>query len=206
MSAVATDKKKRFFLCSFPLLLAALAACSFDYGTQTSGGSDQPNIVMDNVEYVRVRSDNLQARFQAERLERFEERRVMELRNFTFEQFDSGEEINAQGRAGNASFEIDTGDIRMGNTVRLDIESEDIAIETAQLEWRDGAKTLTSGAEDEVNIFQENGTSFSGVGFRADARQRTWEFSGTVGGTYIHDDEETENEVEATETGDADAP
>ena len=178
-------------------IMVLLASCSFDYGNE-EGENDMPDIIMNNVEYVRVRSANLQARFNAERVERFEERRIMELRNFTFEQFDNlGVEVNAFGRAGSASFEIDTGDIRMDDGVRLEVESEDVIIETAWLEWLDEARILSSRQDEEVHISQENGTVFSGIGFHADARQRTWEFSGNVGGTYIHEDDEEEAHTEA---------
>jgi LPS export ABC transporter protein LptC len=184
-----------FALCSL-----LFAHCSFDYGS--TGGSDknQPDIVMDNVEYVRVRSLDPQARLQAERVERYEERRVMELRNFSFEQFGNhGEEINASGRAGSALFEIDSGDIRMENGVRIDVSSEDIAIETARLEWKDKERTLTGGASDEVHVYQENGTSFTGIGFHSNARSRSWSFSDTVSGTYIHDDDDDDEDAEDAE-------
>jgi LPS export ABC transporter protein LptC len=201
---VSNEQSKRsrtysLLLSSLFSLLFSLffVSCSFDYGNQ-AGGDDMPDIVMDNVEYVRVRSADPQARLQAERVERFEERRIMELRNFSFEQFGSrGADVNAYGRAGSASFEIDTGNIRMGSGVRIDVESEDIIIETDWIEWRDRPKTLSGRETDEVYIFQESGTVFSGRGFRADARQRTWEFSGGVSGTYIQEDEE---EVAAEET------
>jgi LPS export ABC transporter protein LptC len=173
------------------LLILLLASCSFDYGNQDGGDKNLPDIVMENVEYVRVRSADPQARFQAERAERYEERRIMELRNFSFEQFGShGEEVNAFGRAGSASVEIDSGDIRLDGGVRIEVESEDLAIETKRLEWKDKPRTLTGGPQEEVNVFQPDGTSFSGVGFSADARRRTWEFSGGVSGTYVHEDDE----------------
>jgi LPS export ABC transporter protein LptC len=178
-----------FSLCSF-----LFANCSFDYGSTGGADKNQPDIVMDNVEYVRVRSLDPQARLQAERVERYEERRVMELRNFSFEQFGShGGEINASGRAGTALFEIDSGDIRMENGVRIEVDSEDIAIETARLEWKDKERTLSGGASDEVHVFQENGTSFTGIGFQSNARSRSWSFSDTVSGTYIHDDDDAED-------------
>jgi LPS export ABC transporter protein LptC len=181
------------------------AACSFDYGNQENSGKDQPDIVMEDVEYVRVRSYDPQARFQAERAARYEERRIMELRNFSFEQFgNGGEDVNAVGRAGSASIEMDTLDIRMDNGVRIDVDSEDIAIETRWLEWKDNARTLSGGDTEEVNVYQENGTAFTGIGFRADARRRTWEFSDAVSGTYIHDDdgeEAAESESSKTESG-----
>jgi len=189
-----------FLLFSLLTCLFSLFSCSFDYGNQEGANKDQPDLIMENVEYVRVRSADPQARFQAERLERYEERRIMELRNFSFEQFGNrGEDINASGRAGSASVEIDSGDIRMDDGVRIDVETEDLAIETKWLEWKDKERTLTSGEEEEVSIYQENGTAFTGIGFHADARRRTWEFVGSVGGTYTHeDDEEEESAVEET--------
>jgi len=175
------------------LAVVLLAGCSFDYGDRTGiSDRDMPDIVMENVEYVRVRSSDIQARFLAERAERFEDRQVMELRNFSFEQFEQGD-VSAFGRAGSASVELDSLDIFMTDGVRLEVESEEIAIETWRLEWRDATRILLGGDEDEVQISRDDGTAFSGVGFRADARQRTWEFSGFVVGTYVHEDDEDED-------------
>lgn len=182
-------------------LLLLLASCSFDYGDQDGGDKSLPDIVMEDVDYMRIRSADPQAHFQAERLERYEERQLMKLQNFSFEQFGNrGEDVNAYGRAGSASVEIDTMDIRMDDGVRIEVDSEDIILETNWLEWKDQDRTLSSGEEDEVNVYQENGTSFTGVGFQADARRRTWEFSSMASGIYVHDDdEESENTDEVEE-------
>jgi len=78
------------------MLFVLLAGCSFDYGDR--GGDDDrnlPDIVMENVEYVRVRSWEIQARFLAERAERFENRQLMELRNFSFVQCEKPREVNS---------------------------------------------------------------------------------------------------------------
>jgi len=197
MDKIRSPKPKKLFPVPAPTLLASslfpvllLLACSFDYGNTDGADKNQPDIIMDNVEYVRIRSLDPQARLQAERVERYEERRIMELRNFSFEQFGShGEEVNAYGRAGRASFELDSGDIIMEDGVLIEVDSEDIAIETVRLEWKDDDRTLSGGPNEEVHIYQENGTSFTGIGFQSDARSRTWSFSETVSGTYIHDDD-----------------
>jgi len=184
-----------FVLCSLFFSLF-LPACSFDYGNLGGGDENQPDLVMDNVEYVRIRSLDPQARLQAERVERYEKRRIMELRNFSFEQFDShSEEVNASGRAGRASYEIDSGDIRMDDGVLIEVDSEDIAIETVRIEWKDKDRTLSGGPNDEVHVYRENGTSFTGIGFESNARSRTWLFKDTVIGTYIHDDDDDEEET-----------
>jgi LPS export ABC transporter protein LptC len=188
------DRVPPFLISHFSLLIFLLASCSFDYGGQESD-KNRPDIVMESVEYVRMRSADPQARFQAERAERYEERRIMELLNFSFEQFgNQGDEVNTFGRAGSGTVEIDSGDIRMDNTVRIEVESEDITIETLWLEWKDNDRLLFGGEEEEVIIQQQNGTTFTGIGFRADARRRTWEFSGSVEGVFVQEDDDEEEE------------
>jgi LPS export ABC transporter protein LptC len=182
----------------FVLLL--LASCTFDYGQQDVADSDQPDIVMMNVEYVRVRSADPLARFKAERAERYEQQQLMKLRNFSFEQFGNhGEDINAFGRAGSAVAEMDTGNIRLADGVRIEVESEDLVIETKELEWKDKERLLLGGETNEVNITQSSGTHFTGVGFQADARRHTWGFEGGVKGSYVYEEKENETGVAATE-------
>jgi LPS export ABC transporter protein LptC len=187
-----------FALC-FPPLFAV--SCTFDYGQNERPDANQPDIMMENVEYVRVRSADPLARFKAERAERYEELGIMSLRNFSFEQFGNhGEDVNAYGRAGSAEAEIDSGNINMDNGVTIEVSSEDIIIETQRLEWKDKERLLLGGEANAVNISQSSGTGFSGIGFRADARRRTWEFSGGVSGTYIHEDEEDEENEAGAES------
>jgi LPS export ABC transporter protein LptC len=188
--------KRTFSHVLLPIILLSLTSCTFDYGQGDSSEEELPDLVMNNVEYVRIRSADPQARFHAELAERYDKKRKMELTNLRFEQYgEHGNEINAYGAAGNATVDIDSGDINMKSGVRIEVESEDIIIETDRLEWLDENKTLSAGEEDAVNIYRENGTSFTGIGFQADARNRKWEFNGTVSGTYIYDDEEEEEET-----------
>ena len=187
-------------MCSLFTLFILLAGCTFDYGDDGSSGNELPDLVMGNVEYVRVRSSDPIARFSAERAERYENLNVMKLWNFTFEQYgEGGKEINAYGSAGRASVDIETSDVFMDNGIRVEVESEDIIIVTEQLEWKDEERLLFTGADDEVNILQNNGTNFMGIGLQADARRRTWEFFGEVSGTYIYDDEEEDDKIDAEE-------
>jgi hypothetical protein len=114
----------------------------------------------------------------------------MELKNFSFEQFyNHGDEVNATGRAGNALVELDSGNIYLERSVIISVESEDITIETNNLSWRDHERTLSSEEENTVDIQRTDGTVFSGKGFSADVRNRTWVFSGGAAGTYIDEDE-----------------
>jgi len=186
-------KKNKFCIagnaCVIAFCLLALS-CTFDYGDTDSTERTLPDLVMRNVEYVRVRSADPIARIRAERLDRYDDRGIMNLENFTFEQYrERGEEVSTFGSAGFASVNIETVDILMERGVRIEIESEDIIVETEHLSWRDGQRLLTTGEDDEVAVFQQTGTSFTGVGLVVDARRRTWEFLGPVSGTYVHQDD-----------------
>ena len=196
------DKHKSIILLFSLLFALCYLSCTFDYGESESSDDNQPDLIMRDVEYVRVRSSDPIARFQAELAERYDKLGVMRLQNFVFEQYgERGEEVNAYGMAGFASVDIDSGDIFMDNGVRIEVESEDIIIETNQLEWKDEDRLLFTREEEEVNIFQNKGTGFTGTGLRVDARNRIWEFMGNVSGIYIHEDaeEEIEEETEVIE-------
>ncbi|MDR2632258.1 MAG: LPS export ABC transporter periplasmic protein LptC [Treponema sp.] len=179
------------------LVVLLLGACSFDYGPSASDQGDQPDILMKDVEYVRVRNGKPQVRFTAESAERYEKRQTMELTNFSFEQFEhQGVDINAIGQAGTASVELDSGNIRLKDGVRLEVESEDITLETEHLHWQDKERLLSGGEGEQVDMQRADGTNFSGWGFSADIRNRTWGFSSGISGTYVWEDEEEETEKE----------
>jgi LPS export ABC transporter protein LptC len=176
------------------LTLCLSWGCSFDYGAASGEDENQPDIVMSDVEYVRVRDGDPVVRFAAESAERYETRQTMELKNFSFEQFDShGDEINAVGSAGAASVDLESGDIKMQGGVRIAVDSEDVTIETPSLDWQDKERRLSGSETGRVDIQRSNGTNFSGRGFSADIRDRTWSFASGAEGSYIHDDDEDDD-------------
>jgi len=193
---------KTNIVCFGFIFLIFLAGCTFDYGELESVERDLPDLIMEHVEYVRVRSADPIARFEAERAERYEKQGVMKLEKFSFEQYgEHGNTVNATGIGGNASANINSGDVFMNNGVKLEVESEDIIIETFQLDWKDEKRILSSGDEIEVTISQQNGTRFTGIGLLANTRDRVWEFTGDSGGSYIFEDEEDAEESTALSVG-----
>jgi LPS export ABC transporter protein LptC len=187
--------------CVFHILIILFLAgsCSFDYGNEAAENEDQPDIIMGNVEYVRVRDGDPVVRFRAQLAERYENRQTMELQNFSFEQFYAhGDEINATGRAGNALVELESGNIQLEEGIIISVDSEDITIETDNLSWEDEKRILAGRKESTVDIQRSDGTVFSGQGFSADARSRTWAFTGGVNGTYIDTEEDEEEPAEET--------
>jgi LPS export ABC transporter protein LptC len=184
------------------ILGSLLAGCSFDYGAAGDGDSALPDIVMNDVEYVRVRDGDPQVRFRAERAERYEDKQLMELRNFSFEQFTRHDgETDSTGRARSARVELDSGNIGLYDGVSLSVDSEDIVIETESLNWQDKERQLSGSPDAEVRILRDDGTNFRGRGFSANTRSRRWEFAGPIGGVYVHEDDEDTTDDEAAEPG-----
>ena len=182
-----------WYICLCCILL--LAACSFDYGAGQDLEDSRPDIVMEEIEYVRIRGGDPLARFQAEYAERWENDQTMHLRVFSFEQMeDRGETVNVEGNAGSARVFLDTGDIILSDGVFVNIDSEDVSISTIELEWRDEQKILLGASDAEVEVSRSDGTNFVGRGLSASIRNRTWAFTGEVSGTFVDEEEEEEEE------------
>jgi hypothetical protein len=125
----------------------------------------------------------------------------MELRKLTFKQFEThGEELNAEGSAGAASVALDSGDVQLRGGVHIEVETEDIIIETEQLDWNDKERILSAGETNHVGMKRSDGTDFSGQGFTANIRNRTWGFASGIQGAYIW--EATDDEPDEPEAGD----
>jgi len=188
-----------FFIVALYVSLAA--ACSFDYGAAGDTDKNKPDIVMENLEYVRVRGGDPLMRIEANHAERWEDRQTMDLRDFSFEQMqDHGESTNAEGQAGEAVVQLDSGDISLKGGVSIRVNSEDVTIKTSVLDWKDKDKTLSGRENAEVDIQKSDGTSFTGTGFLADARNRTWAFSGEVRGQYVEKDTAEKDTAENQDT------
>jgi LPS export ABC transporter protein LptC len=189
-----------------------VTACSFDYGITEPGDSPYPDITMEDLDYVRIRKGTPIARMQAEIAERYEKRRRMELKNYSFEQYNTtNEEIDATGSGGFASVELETSNIHMSDGIEIIVDTEDITLETERLDWDDGKKFLKGGDNDPISVEQSDGTNLNGTGFSADVRARTWFISYDASGDFIHNEDEDETvendagEVEITaESGDND--
>ncbi|MDR2900326.1 MAG: LPS export ABC transporter periplasmic protein LptC [Treponema sp.] len=168
--------------------------CSFDYGQTNDSSEEQPEIIMLDVEYVRVENGEPMLQFKAEKAEQYEESRTMKLSNFSFTQFNQDEEKeDTSGFAGSGVIDLDSKDVALKDGVYVDAASEDMQISTEVLHWKDEEKELDSGAED-VFVERPDGTTLSGSGFSADLRTRTWEFSSSISGTYVYEEKEEDTE------------
>jgi LPS export ABC transporter protein LptC len=195
----------KFQFCSFKKLMYLAASfflfwsCSFDYGQLEATDEEQPEIIMHDVEYVRVENGEPMVQFKAEKAEQYEESRTMKLSNFSFTQYNHNEE-DTSGFAGSGVINLDSKDVLLDTGVKIDAVSEDILISTESLNWKDKTKELDAGLQGEVFVERPDGTIINGKGFKANLRTRTWEFSGGISGTYVHEEESAEDETEDSES------
>ncbi|MDR0550731.1 MAG: LPS export ABC transporter periplasmic protein LptC [Spirochaetaceae bacterium] len=169
-------------------------SCTFVYDTETIVDDSIPDITMENVDWTRMRGGKAQARLEAAIADRYEKTHIMELRNYTFEQYDmSSGEVDSTGSGGKARVELENGNMRMTENIVINVNSEDMSLDAENLEWRDKEKTLTSADSTPVHVGQESGTNFEGNGFSADVRSRTWHFNGGAEGDYYLEDIEEED-------------
>ncbi|MDR2767947.1 MAG: LPS export ABC transporter periplasmic protein LptC [Treponema sp.] len=185
-----------------PLSLAALlfmahGSCSFNYDNQTPD-KDEPNLILDEVEYVRVQDGNPSIKLAAREVRRYEDKQLMEIDTLSFTQFDRAPafseklpEVNAQGRAGAARVEMDTMNLSMNGGVEIEVISEDMKIVTAEVSWQDAERRLD--APGKIGITKSDGTALTGAGFSADIRRKTFEFASDVEGVTIDEDNDGQN-------------
>lgn len=173
------------FLCASLFL----ASCSFNYSELDEGTNRYPDLIMSDLDYVRVRDGKTVLRFQAESAARFEEEQLMQVRYLNFEQY-SSDGVDAAGQAGKADMELSTGNSRLDGAVTVVVPSEEISIETSALFWDDESNTLYGDKDAPVLVKQSDGSILQGTGFFADVRRRSWSFDSGVSGVFVEEDEE----------------
>jgi LPS export ABC transporter protein LptC len=180
----------RSLVCLFALCVL-WTSCRFDYGNINVEENNFPDITMEDLEYVRVREGRLSARLKAEIGERYENKHIMNLSNYQFEQYDSEtSETDATGNGGSASIELTNNNIRMSEGVNIQVDSEDFALEAVSLEWQDKNRVLQGAPNTPVQISRKDGSEINGSDFHADVRDRSWVFGANVHGTYVQKDDE----------------
>lgn len=174
---------------------AVLSACSFDYGRGEDAGPERPDLVMTDLEFVRVRDGEPLVRVQADVAERYDRSRRMRMEGVRFVQYaPKGGGEGAVGSAGEAEVQTVSGDAALsgGVVVRVKSSGDDLAIETARLEWKDADRRASAPADEAVLIKRADGAVLTGRGFSSDGRSHSWEFSGGVSGTYIDEGDDAE--------------
>jgi LPS export ABC transporter protein LptC len=193
--------RRAFFSASISTILFCTvifcSSCSFDYSEEVVKDSTLPDLVFEDLTYTRMRDGEIVARLEAETGNRYEDRHLMELSNYKFEQYDNvSHEIDATGEGGEAAVDMVSNNVKMTQGVNIRVDSEDFSLRTSDLQWKDGEKILSGDENSEINITRPDGTDINGVGFHSDIRSRNWVFNSNVSGVYFYKDEEEDEDEE----------
>lgn len=165
--------------------IMAVLSCSFDYSSMEEAENNRPDLVMQDVDYVRVTDGSIAFHMQADKLDHFENNHLFQVQNIRFEQFPKGvTEPDTVGSAGFAQFWTTTQDAVFTEGVRIVIPSEDLSVEAKSLQWHNSQKRLLGSQEDQVLLKKSDGSMLVGKGFSADGRSKSWQFTGPVSGIY----------------------
>ena len=164
-----------------------LGACSFDYtaGTAEALRAEIPDTVLHNVTHVVVRDGAIIAEIDSERLENFSSDQRAVLTDVAYREFDRDGNLTNHGSADRATIHTETDDAEVSGTIQLRSETEEATLSAGQLAWDDEARTLTSPAEDLVELRRDDGSQVAGRGLEIIVRRRTVRFGGRVSGTIV---------------------
>lgn len=179
------------------LVTAIAGGCTLDYGAlEEESSTNTPDLVMTDVEYVRVQDGKPVIRLQAESISRYDQAKRMDVDQPRFSQFDADGAEGARGGASSASINTETGDVSLKGAVVLSIPEEDVDLETDRLDWQDANRILAGDAKSPLMVKRKDGSYLTGSGFRVDSRSKQWSFSERASGTYVDEDQKS-NPTEA---------
>jgi LPS export ABC transporter protein LptC len=174
----------------FPVLLCFAAGCSIDYREGEIAEELEatvPNIRMTDMRYRTATKDRLIMEMSASMSESFESAKRISIYNVAFREYDEDGGLTAEGRADKVTYFTDTKNAEITGHVDMISHREKGGIRTESLYWDDERRFLSSEPDTETEIFDEDGSVFTGTGFEADIKRLIVSFMEAVEGNYVVD-------------------
>jgi len=162
-----------------------LAACSLSgYAAQGEASeTETPTAVFSDYTHTVVDHGKKMLELKASRAELYEHGKKMMLTGVIFSEYDPDTgELVSSGKADQAIYYSDAKDAEFSGSVRLESKRQDVVLHGEYLQWIDKDKRLEGRLDRTVTIGRADGSSVSGAGFEASARNRSFSFRGSVEG------------------------
>ena len=179
-------------LWGFVLLVFVCASCSINYrdGQIVEDLEDTvPNIRMTGLRHRVATKDRLIMEMTVQSSESYEGVKRISLSGVIFREYGQDGELTAEGRADRVIYYTDTKNAEIAGNVELVSHREKGGIRAQSLYWDDARRFLSSLPDEQTEIFDEDGSHFSGKGFQADIKRLIVSFLETVDGNYVVADE-----------------
>lgn len=172
-----------------PALL--LASCSFDYDSAKDPEALEesvPNSVQINYEHTVVENSQVVFRLRAGRAEYYSASNEIRLSNVSFAEYSPKDgTILTTGSAASAVFHTDTSNAELSGSFSVNSSANKARLSGDYLAWDDSRRVLEGRSDGSVSLSKDDGSWVTGRGFSADARSRSFAFSGRTEG-YLVDD------------------
>ncbi len=184
----------------FFLSLFAVAACSFDYGEaklKDSMEENIPNSILSNFEHTVVDKGQVIFRLNAKEASVFDSLKQTKLSGVSFAEYErnTGKALTS-GRASSAIFFTNTESAELSGEILFYSKRNEAALEGGYLYWDNERKTLEGRRDRLISITKDDGSIIRGEGFTANARKRSFSFSGRATGSIQVEDEEEEQSAD----------
>lgn len=195
-----------FFLFVCVFFAGMFCACSINYHEgQIAEELEEtvPNIRMTELRHRVATKDRLIMEVTAKSSESFEALKKIVIFGVAFQEYEQDGTLISEGRAGSVVYHTDTKNAEIEGDIELVSHREEGSVRARRLYWDDERRFLSGSPDEVTEIFDEDGSSFSGTGFEADIKRLIISFLDTVDGNYVVDDaeDETEAEVETESEG-----
>jgi hypothetical protein len=199
---IADGKAGRLFRL---LYLICMAGCSINYSeSQIAEELEEtlPNIRMVNLRHRVATKDRLIIDMTVERSESFEAAKKIVLFGINFHEYGHSGEVTAEGQADMVVYHTDTKDAEIEGNIDIVSHKEKGGIKTQHLYWNDAQRFLSGSPDELTEIFDEDGSRFSGRRFEADIKRLIISFLEAVDGNFVTTDD---GETGEGESGDENA-
>lgn len=178
-------RNKTFF--SF-IIIFSFFACSFDYGILQEDPSAQeiPNTVLNGFSHIIINLGKPVLELRSDKAESFEGKKQTFLTKVTFFEYDinTGKTITS-GTSDSAIIFTESNNVELSGNISLDSKRDGVLISASYLFWNNDKKTLTSRQDQTLQLAKEDGTTIRGEGFSANAKTKTFKFTGPSEGSYV---------------------
>jgi hypothetical protein len=183
----------------FAVLCAAVlsASCSIQYQSVADNSDAVPEFTLRNASVSRYEKGVLRVRADAALVEQYKNKNVYYAQGVECEVFADDRALQTKGMFGFIAADIDNELYTFFDSVTIENYSEETSVRAETLKWSGKTGLLASAKESTVTITRQNADagnfegeipaggsisfSFTGSGFSADAKKRTYRFSDAAG-------------------------
>lgn len=183
----------KIFTVLLCIVIIFITSCSMDYREGTIAedlSEDIPNSVLFDVTHTIVRGGNPVYIVHAKKAASYHSKNSTIMYNVLFQELNKEGEIVTEGWVDHIVFHTDTENAELSENIEFYSSAEEAEIRADYLEWNNELRTLSGKPDGEVFLEDTAGSTVNGSGFTADFSKKRIDFSGTVEGTYVDEDNE----------------